>query len=304
MLLFPAKQQGLVFSGLNMVHCLGVETNEMASRIAQLDLLLFVVSLTLELVALILDSRQPHLRPFFLEDASIWYEKASSSTVPFWLVPLVGFAGFVPCIFFVELISRRRTKTMTDAIFRALRLIINLTIAFLLAAAFTQAGKLYVGYLRPDFAHRCLDQSEIPLPLYNSSVIWNNEGCSSQQQGAINNGRKSFPSGHASSAMSLSFYFILYLVWKSTKVTSPWLAQLLQIFSLFPLGFGFYVGSSRIVDNRHHPADVVAGSVLGILFASILFWKTAVAIDTQDRTEEYLAARLEDGHEPIELAYY
>ncbi|GJQ13142.1 hypothetical protein GpartN1_g4933.t1 [Galdieria partita] len=278
----------------------------LTSNIAKLDPLLFLVAVGLLVVALILDNTHPTNRPFFLEDATVWYQKASSSTVPFWLIPVVGFAGFVPCMLLLDWVTKKRSKIGSQVFIQAMRQIINYTTAFLLTSAFTQLGKWYVGYLRPDFATRCLGSSaNIPPTEYNHSVILSDQQCTSGLQGSIENGRKSFPSGHASTAMSLCFYFVLYLIYKSTKVVSPWIAQALQVVSLLPLTFGFYVGASRIVDNRHHPADVVAGSLLGILFASIFFWKTKVALEQEDRTEEYLAARMEDdAHEPIELAYY
>ncbi|EME28653.1 Lipid phosphate phosphohydrolase 3 [Galdieria sulphuraria] len=276
-----------------------------ASNFAKIDPLVFIVALAIEIVALILDNSQPRSRPFFLEDATVWYQRASSSTVPFWLIPVVGFAGFVPCMLLLEWVTKKRSKIGSQVFIQAIRQIINYTTAFLLTSAFTQFGKWYVGYLRPDFATRCLGNSAIPPTEYNHSVILSDQQCTSGLQGSIDNGRKSFPSGHASTAMSLCFYFVLYLMHKSTKVASPWIAQVLQVFGLLPLAFGLYVGASRIVDNRHHPADVVAGSLLGILFASIFFWKTKVALEHEDRTEEYLAARMEDdAHEPIELAYY
>ncbi|KAK4527248.1 hypothetical protein GAYE_SCF37G5170 [Galdieria yellowstonensis] len=281
-----------------------------ASNFAKVDPLVLLVALILQGLTLILDRSQPRTRPFFLEDATVWYPKASSSTVPFWLIPVVGFAGFVPCFVLLEWITKKRSKVRSQVWIQCLRLISNYTAAFLFTTVFTQLGKLYVGYLRPDFAARCLGASTTIPPLeYNHTVILNNQQCTTTSLGSIANGRKSFPSGHASSATSLCFFFVLYLIDKSTKVTSPWVAQLLQVIALFPLAFGFYVGASRIVDNRHHPADVVAGSLLGIVFASIFFWKTKVAIDNEDRAEEYLATRMlmaqdEDAHEPIELAYY
>lgn len=123
-----------------------------------------------------------------------------------------------------------------------MRLIVNYTTAFLLTSAFTQFGKWYVGYLRPDFATRCLGDDAVPPISYNQSVILTNQQCTRSVEHSIDNGRKSFPSGHASTAMSLCFYFVLYLIYKSTKVASPWVAQLFPIFSLVPLSFGLYTG--------------------------------------------------------------
>lgn len=85
-----------------------------ANNFAKLDPLVFITALVLEIVALILDNSQPRIRPFFLEDATVWYSKASSSTVPFWLIPVVGFAGFVPCMLLIELVTRKVSILESD----------------------------------------------------------------------------------------------------------------------------------------------------------------------------------------------
>lgn len=43
------------------------------------------------------------------------------------------------------------------------------------------------------------------------------------------------------------------------------------IISCIPLMFGFYVGITRIQDNRHHPTDVIAGYLIGSGVAIIVY---------------------------------
>jgi len=38
-----------------------------------------------------------------------------------------------------------------------------------------------------------------------------------------------------------------------------------------PLGLASFVSVSRVVDNRHHPADIVAGAILGSFLAQFFF---------------------------------
>jgi membrane-associated phospholipid phosphatase len=40
-----------------------------------------------------------------------------------------------------------------------------------------------------------------------------------------------------------------------------------SILCLLPLALALFIASSRVVDNKHFPADVVAGSVLGFSIA-------------------------------------
>jgi len=65
-----------------------------------------------------------------------------------------------------------------------------------------------------------------------------------------NNDRDSFPSGHTASAISAATF-----VHKRYGIEYA-----------FPLYMGaIYTGYSRIHVNRHHPRDVLAGAVIGIL---------------------------------------
>ena len=43
------------------------------------------------------------------------------------------------------------------------------------------------------------------------------------------------------------------------------------------LGLALYCGYSRVLDHRHHPTDVLAGSVLGALVG----WLTSTSLDIQ-----------------------
>lgn len=54
---------------------------------------------------------------------------------------------------------------------------------------------------------------------------------------------------------------------KSSTATS----RMTSVFCLFPMLVAFFVGASRIHDNYHHPADVVAGSIVGFASAKFVF---------------------------------
>jgi hypothetical protein len=90
--------------------------------------------------------------------------------------------------------------------------------------------------------------------------------CTQKDDAKLQDGFKSFPSGHSSTSFAGLFYLSLYLaaklhvldskgeVWKSFIVLTPTLAAAL-------------VAGSRIMDARHHPFDVLSGSAMGILVA-------------------------------------
>jgi diacylglycerol diphosphate phosphatase/phosphatidate phosphatase len=133
----------------------------------------------------------------------------------------------------------------------------------------TTCVKISVGRTRPDFLDRCqppvgaVDPSPYGL---NTEAICT----TSPDLSIIKDGFRSFPSGHSSAAFAgLSFltwflagHFRLFgdraRVWVSWLVASPPLAASL-------------IAISRLMDNRHHPTDVIAGSILGAVVASSIY---------------------------------
>jgi diacylglycerol diphosphate phosphatase / phosphatidate phosphatase len=137
----------------------------------------------------------------------------------------------------------------------------------------TNAIKLYVGYLRPIFYDVCE-----PDDAY--------QYCTSGEDNAA---RVSFPSGHSSLAFCGLGLFAFYLEhrfglsklheWRLDAVSGQWwwaqtrparLERIFSILSFTPFLLACFIAASRIVDNKHFPADVVGGSVLGASTAKLV----------------------------------
>ena len=137
----------------------------------------------------------------------------------------------------------------------------------------TNSIKLYVGYLRPIFYEVCQPDD-------------NYEDCTSGEE---NDARKSFPSGHSSMSFCglalLSFFLenqfgvsrLRY--WRQDPSTgqvvmsykrSIRLERIISIFCYAPMVFAGFIATSRIADNKHFPADVVGGAVLGTSVAALV----------------------------------
>ncbi|KAH0162899.1 PAP2-domain-containing protein, partial [Aureobasidium melanogenum] len=132
--------------------------------------------------------------------------------------------------------------------------------------AFVITGTLKntVGKPRPDLIDRCQPKAgsvdPSPYGLSNSTI------CTQTDISILRDGFRSFPSGHSSSSFAGLFYLSLYLaaklhiwdsrgeVWKIFVVIIPSLGAAL-------------IAASRIMDARHHPFDVIVGSLLGIACA-------------------------------------
>jgi diacylglycerol diphosphate phosphatase / phosphatidate phosphatase len=147
-------------------------------------------------------------------------------------------------------------------------------VALALTGLATEAIKVYVGYFRPIFFSVC-----DPTQDYSAC-----------QEAYDDDARKSFLSGHSSLSFAGLGQLFLYIHtrWGVPSVTTSKAldhgdeevvystdeasrrqiarmrtARLCSILALLPLGLAAFIACSRIVDNRHHPVDVVGGSVLG-----------------------------------------
>ncbi|KAL5531283.1 hypothetical protein ACEPAG_4160 [Sanghuangporus baumii] len=131
-----------------------------------------------------------------------------------------------------------------------------------LAHFITEFLKNRVGRLRPDFLARCK---------WGEAV----NHCTGKLKDVID-GRKSFPSGHSSSAFSGMTFLFLWLsastvAWSFATALpprNPWIFTSRlgrMLVTLLPLIYATWVAISRLEDYRHHKEDVIVGSLIGIL---------------------------------------
>jgi len=131
----------------------------------------------------------------------------------------------------------------------------------------TWALKAYAGYLRPSFYQICQPNASYDTCLSGEDYY-----------------RDSFPSGHASFSFCTMVLLYKYLerTFGYTSILQPLASSrpkypivLYRVSSTLsmalPLGLASFVSVSRVVDNRHHPADIVAGAILGSFLAHFFF---------------------------------
>jgi diacylglycerol diphosphate phosphatase/phosphatidate phosphatase len=116
----------------------------------------------------------------------------------------------------------------------------------------TNAAKNYMGVLRPIFYAGC---------------GWDDELMACTRDFAT--GRRSCPSGHSSHSFHLATLLTLHLIRSldhgaSRRESACWNAA-----PFFPGLCAMFVACSRVHDNSHHPADVVAGAALGTAIAML-----------------------------------
>jgi diacylglycerol diphosphate phosphatase / phosphatidate phosphatase len=147
-------------------------------------------------------------------------------------------------------------------------------VALSLTLLATDLLKIYCGYLRPIFYAICQ-----PDETY--------ETCTGDT-GSSESYRRSFPSGHASTSFCGLTLLTLFIhtrfgapCWQrkqlqmiatnATRSTlDPLQYRIISIFSLVPMGVACFIAASRVVDNKHFPADVITGTVLGASIANFI----------------------------------
>ncbi|KAG0515121.1 hypothetical protein BDA96_10G252100 [Sorghum bicolor] len=218
-------------------------------QVARLHLFDWIVLLLLIAMYAVLGRLQPFHR-FVAEDmmASLRYPM-KGNTVPSWAVPIIAIV--VPMIFMVGIYIKRRN------VYDLHHAILGLLFSVLITAILTVAIKDAVGWPRPDFFWRCFPDG---VPNYNN--ITGGVICHGQQS-VIEEGHKSFPSGHSSGCFSGLGFLSWYLAGKIKAFDRGGHVAKLCIV-LLPLLLATMVAVSRVSDYWHHWQDVFAGGVLGV----------------------------------------
>ncbi|KAH8556809.1 phosphatidic acid phosphatase type 2/haloperoxidase [Umbelopsis sp. PMI_123] len=144
----------------------------------------------------------------------------------------------------------------------------NGTLGLLVSVSFTimitEIVKLTVGAHRPDFLAVCAPREgavDPPLGLSDVSV------CTRPIDYLLKDAFKSFPSGHTSIGFAGLVYLSLYFAGK-LRIFVVKTGYFYRGFIVsMPILGAVLVGVSRITDYKHHTWDVVAGALLGTIFA-------------------------------------
>jgi len=216
----------------------------------------WILTIGLAAAFFLLDKINGFKREFSVSDTSLRHTFAVHERVPDTLLYIIAFAAPLVLQWLINLATIR---TWWDAHNSALGLVLSLS----LAGAFTQAIKVTVGRPRPDLLSRCNPDQGVVDPTYGLSTV---AICHQSDRHIINDGFRSFPSGHSSLSFAGLTFLSLYIAGKlhlfDTRGHAPkaWI-------SILPLFGAALVAVSRTMDYRHHWQDVLAGSFLGIVMA-------------------------------------
>ena len=139
----------------------------------------------------------------------------------------------------------------------------SLLVAIGIAEFVTHTFKFYVGRLRPNFYAMC-GFDIVTLACANGEDM-------------ENEARMSFPSGHSSLSFCGMMTLVLFFLGRVGlgRIIGPKVAssrsRFLTVMTFTPLLLSFWCATSRLVDNWHHPSDIIAGSILGTVSACISY---------------------------------
>lgn len=195
----------------------------------------------------------PHQRPVDLTDPSLHLPHKNDLVTDRNLI-LCSLIGPLGVFVLFELRGLRNKRALALLFFTGL---LEATVPTVLI---TNILKLVIGRPRPYFASVCVGYvpgSEIE--------------CTGDAH-AVEEARKSFPSGHSSLAFSAAVFLACYLAaklgfGKATGSARTWKTCVV----LAPPFVAALVAASRTVDYHHHYADIVAGAVLGTAVAMTAF---------------------------------
>jgi len=142
--------------------------------------------------------------------------------------------------------------------------LLSSSLALLLNGVITDLIKNQVGRPRPDFWYRCFPDGVAPEGQPGLFDL----ACTNPDQATIEEGRRSFPSGHSSFSFCLTVWLALYMAakLKICQATEGKLTRTEHLLLVLILPMCATLAAiGRTCDYKHHWQDVSAGSALGAL---------------------------------------
>jgi len=237
----------------------------------------YVTLLVLIAAFYLLDKIEPFHQPFSLKNYTLMYPYADPERVPIPLAMAIVCLGPAVVIAIYTMVidglfatggGSYKKYTFKSRLWELncgiLGLLLGVGSSFVITAALKNA----IGKPRPDIIARCNMPQDIAAGFLRveNFTLATFDLCDQPDHAKLKDGFRSFPSGHSSSAWAGLFYLSLYLMGKLHVLDSRGEVWKTFVVLIPSLGAALIAGS-RIMDARHHPFDVITGSLLGIATA-------------------------------------
>ncbi|KAJ2847922.1 hypothetical protein IWW36_003597 [Coemansia brasiliensis] len=225
----------------------------------------WIVTLLSTLVWLYLGVAQPHYQPFSVHDKAISYPYVPphQQTVT---VPMLFAVSIAMPVAVIVMVSVGFKRNLHDLHVGLLGLLMGVSLTLM----FTNSLKNVLGRPRPSLLARCLPTmpshalDDPPQGLSTISI------CTQTNMAVLNEGFRSFPSGHTSLAFAGMTYLAYYMAGKLHVFDRQGFTY--KSFMVFmPLLIAATVGATRVADYWHHPTDVFVGAVIGMCTATFSY---------------------------------
>lgn len=197
---------------------------------------------------------EPFHRMFFLDNINIQYPHAEHERVP--LTWLLIYAGAIPLAILLAW-----SIVFRPSIHKTHVTLLGLFISLILTSFTTDVIKNAVGRPRPDLLARCK-----PAKGTQAHQLVTYKVCTETDQHVLQDGWRSFPSGHSSFAFAGLGFLALFLAGQM-HVFRPHTDLARCLLAFFPLLGAALIAISRCEDYRHDVYDVTCGSLLGFFIA-------------------------------------
>lgn len=272
---------------------------------------------TLIIVSIILD---PKTSPFVTYDATISQIYNPDSSIPYWLAILIPLLSLFISFGFFEYCRRAWSEehsSMRQQFGTWVIFFLDFVEAGVVNGIITDVTKNAVGRYRPDWLSRCQPAIVNPVEIqgYGLSPGENPECTRTDLSSSkLDDGHKSFPSGHSSTAFCLGLFVCGYCIWQLFSKWKEYSSQctrtharllyslsrsMVFIWILFQIGWAWGVAVSRIIDNKHHVGDVVAGAVLGSIVGTVFVIKSVQRVSHDIQENERHTGQCDSDHEGL-----
>ncbi|BCS20494.1 phosphatase PAP2 family protein [Aspergillus puulaauensis] len=196
----------------------------------------------------------PFHRMFALDNQAIQYPFATVERVP--VLWSIFYAGVIPLLILLVWAALVRPSPHKVQV-----TILGFLTAIMLTSLLTDIIKNAVGRPRPDLIARCMPRRGTPE---SKLVLWT--VCTQSNEHILQEGWRSFPSGHSSFSFAGLGYLFLFFSGQM-HVFRPRTDLCRCLLVLIPIICALMVALSRLADYRHDVYDVTSGTILGSVVA-------------------------------------
>ncbi|PVF96354.1 acid phosphatase/Vanadium-dependent haloperoxidase [Serendipita vermifera] len=227
-----------------------------------------------EVIAQVVGDVKPFHQLFSVLDPTISFPKAEHEKVPSYMLYVYCFGVPIVVILITTLVFgpgklKRRLFLLNWGL-------LGVGASVIAAQIFTETIKFIVGRPRPDLLSRCKPDAARAQAAFTQTAVtlFSTSICTTTDVKELNDGFRSFPSGHASMSFAGLTYLALFLAGRLHLFTPHSThGKHLYAYALSgaPLLLASFVTFSRVSDFRHRLSDVVGGALIGIFFGVLAF---------------------------------